>query len=95
MLSSGTDLLLIGRNYFGSLDPGRAYTDSSSSLSEAERLKFFVAAGGVSCASEVEPRQKTGLNSIPRRAVGVPWIFNGGFLFGVGRCAEKHRRWRG
>src|SRR6266513_692675 len=28
-----------------------------------------------------------------RKRVRVPWILNGGFLSGVGRCGQKHRRW--
>src|SRR2546425_12203012 len=45
-----------------------------------QRLKFFVAVKGDGCTAGVEPRQKTGLNSILAGGRTFPWDFNGVFV---------------
>src|SRR5881628_3309778 len=42
----------------------------------------------------VVPRQKTGLNSIPRWEVGLAWNFNRGFVSSTTRCARTLERGR-
>src|SRR5438552_9395862 len=58
-----------------------------------KRIKVFVAVTGDGYNAGVEPRQKAGLNSIPWREVGLPWILNLGFLSRVGRGAQNCGRW--
>src|SRR5947207_8917703 len=58
---------------------------------DAERFKFFVAIPDEGMGRKVAPLQKTGLNSIPRWEVGLPWDFNRGFVSSTTRCARDPR----
>jgi hypothetical protein len=74
----------------GLSEPTTSMTTTDITL-PPKRLKFFVALPGVGMAVDGVPRQKTGLNSIPRRDVGLPWDFNWGFVSSIDSCARDRR----